>query len=299
MGRPPGGGALATPTWCSAWPSAGPARGPGGHGGDGCSPSCAGPVGRPGTWGRTGAIPRACPNGSTCPPGHWAIRWSWTTRPPSWAPGQQPRRRHGRRGLLLPGHARRAPDAPAPSTGPADRRRHRPGAYPSRVPNGAWCANKAPTGTATSALPARPGGPPPPVLPAAALGHRHWAKVPVLCPPAQPPKICTQSAVTVAPDIGARHRQDLAFGSEQWARTYATYRNSIEGLNGYREGHRPRVPRRPRAPPGAGHRRPEHLCGVAVDGGQLPQDRRLPPDGGRRHRGQGGRACPAPAGEPH
>jgi len=58
-------------------------------------------------------------------------------------------------------------------------------------------------------------------------------KVPVLCPPALPPKICTQSAVTVAPDIGARHRQDLAFGSEQWARTYATYRNSIEGLNGF------------------------------------------------------------------
>jgi hypothetical protein len=58
-------------------------------------------------------------------------------------------------------------------------------------------------------------------------------KVPVLSPPEAPPKICTQSAVTIAPDIGARHRQDLAFGSEDWARTYATYRNTIEGLNGY------------------------------------------------------------------
>jgi hypothetical protein len=58
-------------------------------------------------------------------------------------------------------------------------------------------------------------------------------KVPVLSPPAEPPKICTQCAVTVAPDIGARHRQDLAFGSEEWARTYATYRNTIEGLNGF------------------------------------------------------------------
>jgi hypothetical protein len=58
-------------------------------------------------------------------------------------------------------------------------------------------------------------------------------QVPVLSPPAVPPKVCTQSAVTIAPDIGARHRQDLAFGSEDWARTYATYRNTIEGWNGY------------------------------------------------------------------
>ena len=58
-------------------------------------------------------------------------------------------------------------------------------------------------------------------------------KVPVLSPPAEPPKVCTQSAITVAPDVGARHRQDLAFGSEEWASTYAAYRNTIEGWNGY------------------------------------------------------------------
>ena len=58
-------------------------------------------------------------------------------------------------------------------------------------------------------------------------------KVPVLSPPAEPPKVCTQSAITVAPDIGARHRQDLAFGSEEWASTYAAYRNTVEGWNGY------------------------------------------------------------------
>jgi hypothetical protein len=58
-------------------------------------------------------------------------------------------------------------------------------------------------------------------------------KVPVLSPPAGPPRVCTQSAVTIAPDIGARHRQDLAFGTDEWARTYATYRNTIEGTNGY------------------------------------------------------------------
>ncbi len=51
--------------------------------------------------------------------------------------------------------------------------------------------------------------------------------------PAEPAKVCTQTAVTIAPDVGARHRQDLAFGSEEWARVYATLRNTIEGLNGY------------------------------------------------------------------
>lgn len=56
---------------------------------------------------------------------------------------------------------------------------------------------------------------------------------PVLNPPDQPPKICTQTAITIAPDVGARHRQDLQFGTDEWARHYATTRNTIEGLNGY------------------------------------------------------------------
>ncbi len=58
-------------------------------------------------------------------------------------------------------------------------------------------------------------------------------QVPVLSPPVGPPKVCTQSSITIAPDIGARHRQDLAFGSEEWASTYAAYRNTIEGWNGF------------------------------------------------------------------
>ena len=57
--------------------------------------------------------------------------------------------------------------------------------------------------------------------------------VPVLHPPPQPDRVCTQSSITIAPDVGARFRQELAFGSAQWARIYATYRNTIEGLNGY------------------------------------------------------------------
>jgi hypothetical protein len=58
-------------------------------------------------------------------------------------------------------------------------------------------------------------------------------RIPVLSPPTAAPKLCCQSAVTIAPDVGARFRQDLAFGSEEWAQTYAAYRNTIEGLNGF------------------------------------------------------------------
>lgn len=70
-----------------------------------------------------------------------------------------------------------------------------------------------------------------PLRPGAA--DKSLGKVPVTSPPELPPKVCTQSAVTVSPGTGARHRQDLAFASEEWARTYATYRNTVEGLNGY------------------------------------------------------------------
>jgi hypothetical protein len=54
-----------------------------------------------------------------------------------------------------------------------------------------------------------------------------------LQPPPEPPKACTQTAITIAPDIGARYRQDLPYGSPAWHHTYAALRNTIEGLNGY------------------------------------------------------------------
>lgn len=52
-------------------------------------------------------------------------------------------------------------------------------------------------------------------------------------PPLQPPALCRQSAITIAPDVAARHAQTMAFGSEEWARHYATLRNTIEGWNGF------------------------------------------------------------------
>jgi len=55
----------------------------------------------------------------------------------------------------------------------------------------------------------------------------------VLQPPAEPPMLCRQTAITIAPGIGARYRQDLPYGSAAWHARYATLRNTIEGLNGY------------------------------------------------------------------
>ena len=54
----------------------------------------------------------------------------------------------------------------------------------------------------------------------------------VLQPPPEPPRICRQTAITIAPDTGARYRQDLPYGSPAWHARYATSRNTIEGLNG-------------------------------------------------------------------
>jgi len=55
----------------------------------------------------------------------------------------------------------------------------------------------------------------------------------VLQPPPEPPRLCRQTAITIPPDVGARYRQDLPYGSPAWHTRYATLRNTIEGLNGY------------------------------------------------------------------
>jgi hypothetical protein len=55
----------------------------------------------------------------------------------------------------------------------------------------------------------------------------------VLQPPADPPKLCRQTAITIAPGTGARYRQDLPYASPAWQARYATLRNTIEGLNGF------------------------------------------------------------------
>jgi len=55
----------------------------------------------------------------------------------------------------------------------------------------------------------------------------------VLQPPPEPPRTCTQTAITISPDVGARYRQDLPYGTPAWHARYAALRNTIEGLNAY------------------------------------------------------------------
>ena len=105
----------------------------------------------------------------------------------------------------------------------------------SARPRGAWCAKKAPTRRLRALRLPRPRRAPPPEParcgPRPPLGR--WARSPCPRRPRHRPRSAPSASVTIAPDIGARFRQDLAFGSEEWARTYASYRNTIEGWNGY------------------------------------------------------------------
>jgi hypothetical protein len=52
-------------------------------------------------------------------------------------------------------------------------------------------------------------------------------------PPCDPPAVCRQGSITIAPDVGARCVQSLAFGSDSHRRLYATLRNTIEGWNAF------------------------------------------------------------------
>jgi len=48
-----------------------------------------------------------------------------------------------------------------------------------------------------------------------------------------PPPSCTQQSVTISPDAGAKHHQELLFQSAAWHTTYSLLRNTNEGMNGY------------------------------------------------------------------
>jgi hypothetical protein len=62
------------------------------------------------------------------------------------------------------------------------------------------------------------------------VGHRGLLEV--FDPPAAPrPDVCTQSSLTVAPDITARS-MDLEWGSRAWYDSYVRRRPRVEGANG-------------------------------------------------------------------
>lgn len=61
-------------------------------------------------------------------------------------------------------------------------------------------------------------------------------KLPLVNPvpsPVGPPRICTQTSITIAPEHGAKHWQTHPYGSAEWQKIYGRLRNSTEGMNGY------------------------------------------------------------------
>jgi hypothetical protein len=117
-----------------------------------------------------------------------------------------------------------------------------------------------------------------PLQPTAA--DKALGQIPVLAPPLDPPKVCTQSAVTIAPDIGARHRRQTPPGSRfritamgQDLRRLPQHHRGHERIS---QGHRARVFGLAWSKEGTRHRGPEPLCGPAPHGRQRSQNRRLP-----------------------
>ena len=96
----------------------------------------------------------------------------------------------------------------------------------------------------------------------------------VLQPPHEPPKLCRQTAITIAPDIGARYRQDLPYGSPAWhvLRHPAQHHRRPQRL---RQRPRTRSPRPASPTPGPRHRRPIPVHRPAAGSRQHPQNPRL------------------------
>ena len=153
---------------------------------------------------------------------------------PARHPGQHRRRHPGRGHLVLPRPARAAHHRDRPPARPRHHPRavrpadHRPRPYQLKRKDGPDA-----DGYQRLSCPAactHPGLICP--LREASLSPRD-GRAKVLQPPPQPPRLCRQTAITIAPDIGARYRQDLPYGSPAWHARHATLRNTIEGLNGY------------------------------------------------------------------
>lgn len=70
----------------------------------------------------------------------------------------------------------------------------------------------------------------------ALLARSAGRRLPLVDPepsPADPPPICTQASITLPPEAGAKHAQDLSYGTAEWSRIYFRLRNAVEGTNGF------------------------------------------------------------------
>ena len=201
----------------SAWPWPGPAKTP------------AAPA--PGSWppwppaatspagsATTAPIPRPCPNASTSPPARSATTRSWTTATTSSAS------RRTASGALLVEGTWYCPALPGPlitaTTGLRDHAITRD-LYGQQIAARACYQLKrkdGPDADGYQRLSCPAAGQHPGLicpLRQASLSPRD-GRAKVLQPPHEPPRICRQTAITIAPDTGARYRQDLPYGSPAW-----------------------------------------------------------------------------------
>jgi len=55
----------------------------------------------------------------------------------------------------------------------------------------------------------------------------------VATPPEHVDRICRQTSVSFPPSAGAKYRQDIQYGTDEWHEMFATARNTIEGFNAF------------------------------------------------------------------
>ena len=75
-----------------------------------------------------------------------------------------------------------------------------------------------------------------PLKPPLPADHPKRHLLPIVDPapsPVGPMKICRQDSITIPPEAGAKHAQDLAYGSPTWDRVYHRLGNSVESINGF------------------------------------------------------------------
>ncbi len=72
-----------------------------------------------------------------------------------------------------------------------------------------------------------------PLRPESMKGERVVLRSRVATPPEHVDRICRQTSVSFPPTAGAKYRQDIQYGTEEWHEMYATARNTIEGFNGF------------------------------------------------------------------
>jgi len=72
-----------------------------------------------------------------------------------------------------------------------------------------------------------------PLRPDSARGQRVALRSRVSAPPKHADRICRQTSVSFPPSVGAKYRQDIQYGTDEWHEAYSTARNTIEGFNGF------------------------------------------------------------------